>query len=55
MLVIGGLAGYVLWLQSQLSVDEFRTRSMGDSLWNQVVIGSSVLAMAGLLVSACDH
>jgi len=52
MVVIGALAAYVLWLQSDISVDEFRAQSLGDSRWNQLVLVSSMLAMAGVLVSA---
>lgn len=52
MVVIGALAAYVLWLQSDISVDEFRAQSLGDSRWNQLVLVSSTLAMAGVLVSA---
>jgi hypothetical protein len=55
MLFIGALAAYILWLQSHISVEEFQAQTLGDSDWNQLVIASATLVMAGLLVGTRDE
>lgn len=50
MIGLSALCGYVLWLQSQVPIDEFRELSLGDGRWNAIVGSSTLLTFLGLPV-----